>query len=162
MMPVALGLLWLGLRALSWVVVEVEVGRRRLTPDRDETVCLRANKALENLMMIIGPMPVDCDPNRQARPAPRLSPGDRPRPWQLTFRPSARSRRPTRGHPASALAAVDPHEAFLGNRTFESLNGVRCLCCLAVIKVHAEWGFPGWPRPASGRWATWEVRRCSS
>ena len=44
---------------------------------------------------------------------------------------------------SSVPAAVDPHDAFLGNKTFSSLNGVRCICCLAVIKVHIEWEFPG-------------------
>ena len=43
----------------------------------------------------------------------------------------------------AAPAAVDPHDAYLANKTFSSLNGARCLCCLAVIKVHVEWEFPG-------------------
>jgi peptidoglycan/LPS O-acetylase OafA/YrhL len=44
---------------------------------------------------------------------------------------------------SGAIVAVDPHETFLRNRTFGSLNGVRCLCCLAVIKEHVHWNFPG-------------------
>ena len=38
---------------------------------------------------------------------------------------------------------ADPHELFLRNKNFSSLNGVRCLCCLAVIKEHVLWNFPG-------------------
>lgn len=38
---------------------------------------------------------------------------------------------------------ADPHEIFLRNKTFSSLNGVRCICCLAVIKEHVDWEFPG-------------------
>jgi peptidoglycan/LPS O-acetylase OafA/YrhL len=38
---------------------------------------------------------------------------------------------------------ADPHEIFLRNKNFSSLNGVRCICCLAVIKEHVSWNFPG-------------------
>jgi peptidoglycan/LPS O-acetylase OafA/YrhL len=36
----------------------------------------------------------------------------------------------------------DPYATFLQNRTFGSLNGVRCLCCLAVIKEHVGLRLP--------------------
>jgi peptidoglycan/LPS O-acetylase OafA/YrhL len=39
-------------------------------------------------------------------------------------------------------ADVDPHETFLRTKNFASLNGVRCICCLAVIIVHLEWKLP--------------------
>jgi peptidoglycan/LPS O-acetylase OafA/YrhL len=38
---------------------------------------------------------------------------------------------------------VDPHGTFLHTKNFASLNGIRCLCCLAVIKEHVHWNFPG-------------------
>jgi peptidoglycan/LPS O-acetylase OafA/YrhL len=44
-----------------------------------------------------------------------------------------------------------PYEKFIHNKTFSSLNGVRCLCCLAVIKVHVVWEIPG-PRLISLGW----------
>jgi peptidoglycan/LPS O-acetylase OafA/YrhL len=45
--------------------------------------------------------------------------------------------------PTSALVPrPDPYATFLGNRTFGSLNGVRCLCCLAVIKEHVAFRLP--------------------
>jgi hypothetical protein len=34
---------------------------------------------------------------------------------------------------------ADPYERFLLNKNFSALNGVRCICCLAVIKVHLQW-----------------------
>jgi peptidoglycan/LPS O-acetylase OafA/YrhL len=38
---------------------------------------------------------------------------------------------------------ADPYDRFLRNKNFSSLNGVRCICCLAVIKEHVLWNFPG-------------------
>lgn len=38
---------------------------------------------------------------------------------------------------------ADPYETFLNNKIFSSLNGMRCLCCLGVIKDHVGWEFPG-------------------
>ncbi len=46
---------------------------------------------------------------------------------------------------------ADPYDRFLRNKNFSSLNGVRCLCCLAVIKVHLQWEFPG-PRLIALGW----------
>jgi peptidoglycan/LPS O-acetylase OafA/YrhL len=40
------------------------------------------------------------------------------------------------------LVKTDPHETFLRTKTFSSLNGVRCLCCLAVIKAHVIPNYP--------------------
>src|SRR5205807_8600159 len=34
---------------------------------------------------------------------------------------------------------ADPHGSYLRVKTFAALNGVRCLCCLAVIKEHVGW-----------------------
>ena len=39
--------------------------------------------------------------------------------------------------------SVDPHKAYLRNSFFSSLNGIRCLCCLAVIKEHVFWRLGG-------------------
>jgi peptidoglycan/LPS O-acetylase OafA/YrhL len=41
------------------------------------------------------------------------------------------------------LGVADPYEIFLRNKNFSSLNGVRCICCLAVIKGHIHWEFAG-------------------
>jgi peptidoglycan/LPS O-acetylase OafA/YrhL len=55
----------------------------------------------------------------------------------------------SRGVPLAAkavggrLASVNPHDAYLGTRFFSSLNGIRCLCCLAVIKEHTHWDVGG-------------------
>ena len=40
-------------------------------------------------------------------------------------------------------AAAGHHHAFLHTRFFSSLNGIRCLCCLAVIKEHVFWSWGG-------------------
>ena len=47
--------------------------------------------------------------------------------------------------------AADPHDVFLKNKNFASLNGIRCLCCLAVIKEHVFWDFPA-PRLIANGW----------
>jgi peptidoglycan/LPS O-acetylase OafA/YrhL len=44
-----------------------------------------------------------------------------------------------------ALTRVDPYQKFRATETFGSLNGVRALCCLMVVKDHALW-MPGWPK----------------
>ncbi len=38
--------------------------------------------------------------------------------------------------------ASDPYECFLRARQFGALDGVRAVCCLAVIKIHVAWQFP--------------------
>jgi peptidoglycan/LPS O-acetylase OafA/YrhL len=53
--------------------------------------------------------------------------------------------------PTIPILPADPHETFLRTKNFSSLNGVRCLCCLAVIKVHLNWEFPG-PRLITLGW----------
>ncbi len=57
--------------------------------------------------------------------------------------------------PAADLDAApsenaDPHQAYLDTRFFSSLNGIRCLCCLAVIKEHVNWKWGGPRLPELG------------
>jgi peptidoglycan/LPS O-acetylase OafA/YrhL len=49
------------------------------------------------------------------------------------------------------LVKADPHGLYLRTKNFSALNGVRCLCCLAVIKVHVNWSSP-WPRLIDAGW----------
>jgi peptidoglycan/LPS O-acetylase OafA/YrhL len=44
---------------------------------------------------------------------------------------------------SAAPIEADPYQRFLRNKTFASLNGVRCICCLVVIKEHVNWYFAG-------------------
>ncbi len=53
--------------------------------------------------------------------------------------------------PSPGPVAADPHGAYLRTKVFSSLNGVRCLCCLAVIKEHVQWEIPG-PRLIGAGW----------
>jgi peptidoglycan/LPS O-acetylase OafA/YrhL len=46
---------------------------------------------------------------------------------------------------------ADSHGLYLRTKNFSALNGVRCLCCLAVIKEHVRWEIPG-PRLLSVGW----------
>jgi peptidoglycan/LPS O-acetylase OafA/YrhL len=41
----------------------------------------------------------------------------------------------------SVSAVADPHGSFLRTKHFSSLNGLRALCCLIVIKEHVGWTF---------------------
>lgn len=54
-------------------------------------------------------------------------------------------------HAPQPSVADDPHEAYLRTKTFSALNGVRCICCLAVIKEHVKWEVPG-PRLLGAGW----------
>ncbi len=49
------------------------------------------------------------------------------------------------------LTKADPHGAFLRTKNFSALNGVRCLCCLGVIKEHVGWEIAG-PRLINVGW----------
>src|SRR3954453_20922852 len=49
------------------------------------------------------------------------------------------------------LIGADPHGSYLRTKNFSALNGVRCLCCLAVIKEHSGWEIGG-PRLMSLGW----------
>jgi peptidoglycan/LPS O-acetylase OafA/YrhL len=52
---------------------------------------------------------------------------------------------PAADRPPADAAPADPHETFLRTANFSALNGLRCFCCLAVIKEHVKWDLP-WPR----------------
>src|SRR3954471_14531244 len=52
---------------------------------------------------------------------------------------------------AAGHSGEDPHDLYLRTKNFSALNGVRGLCCLAVIKEHVQLDIPG-PRLLSHGW----------